>query len=79
MEHRLNDTDRGKQNYWYIRVNWPSDATLLTKKLTKIIPVSNPDLRGKKPSTTYLSHGCLNMKSPKLVLITNLMHNSFIL
>jgi hypothetical protein len=54
MEHRWNETDRGKPTTW--RKTCPS-ATLPTTNPTWTDPESNPGLRGERPATNRLSHG----------------------
>jgi hypothetical protein len=54
MEHRWNETDRGKPKY--SGKTRPS-ATLSSTNPTWTDPGSNPDLRGDRPATNRLSHG----------------------
>jgi hypothetical protein len=51
MEHRWNETDRGKPKYTN------ASAILSTTNPTWIDPGSNPGLRGGRPATNRLSHG----------------------
>jgi hypothetical protein len=59
MEHRWNETGRGKQKYW--GKTCPS-ATLSTTNLTWTDLGSNPGLRGERPATNRLSHGKVKVK-----------------
>jgi hypothetical protein len=55
MEHRWNETDRGKPKY---SGGKPCpNATLYTTNPTRTDPGSNPSLRGERPATNRLSHG----------------------
>jgi hypothetical protein len=54
MEHRWNETDRGKPKY--SGKTCPS-VTLSTTNPTWTDPGSNPGLRGERPATNRLSHG----------------------
>jgi hypothetical protein len=49
MEHRWSEIDRGKPKY--------SGKNLSTTNPTSTDPGSNPNLRGKRPATSRLSHG----------------------
>jgi hypothetical protein len=49
MEHRWNETDRGKPKY--------SGKNLSTTNPTWTNPESNPGLHGERPATNRLSHG----------------------
>jgi hypothetical protein len=50
MEHRWNDTDRGKLKYWEKNV---SNCHFVHQKYL----VSNPGRRGERPAIDRLSHG----------------------
>jgi hypothetical protein len=55
MEHRWNETDRGKPKYSGEKTC--PIATLSTTNPTWTDPGSNPGLRGGRPATNRLSHG----------------------
>jgi hypothetical protein len=55
MEHRWNETDRGKPKY---SGDKPIPVPLCPPQIPHgLIPGSNPGLRGEKPATNRLSHG----------------------
>jgi hypothetical protein len=71
MEHRWNETDRGKPKHSG-KKTYPS-ATLCTTNPTWTEPESNPGLRGGRPATNRLSHGTALSITYKLsyLLFTN--------
>jgi hypothetical protein len=69
MEHRWNDTDRGKPKY--SGKTCPS-VTLSTTNPTWTDPGSNPGLRGGRPAANRLSHGtafhmCLSIRAVPVI------------
>jgi hypothetical protein len=54
MEHRWNETDRGKPKFSGENCR---SATLSTTNPTWTEPGLNPGLRGERPATNRVSHG----------------------